>query len=142
MLWAVHIPDSVLTEPWLIGGFIVATALALLAVFVGRLRDEDIPRVALLTAAFFIASLIHVRIPPTSAHLLLNGLLGVILGWQVALAIPIGLFLQAALFNHGGFTTLGINSCVMVLPALLAWVLFQSLRRVPLFARGFVVGAA
>jgi ABC-type Co2+ transport system permease subunit len=42
-----------------------------------------------------------------------------------------GLFLQAALFGHGGFTTLGINSCIMVVPALLAGVLFSVLQRVP-----------
>src|SRR5207244_693571 len=51
--------------------------------------------------------------------------------WRAALAIPVGLFLQAALFSHGGFTTLGVNSCVMVLPALFAWQLFSLLHRVP-----------
>jgi cobalt/nickel transport system permease protein len=131
MLWAVHIPDGVLTEPWLIGGFVLAVALGLASFLITRFRDEDISRIALLTAAFFVASLIHVRIPPTSVHLLLNGLLGVILGWQAAIAIPLGLFLQAALFNHGGFTSWGVNSCVMVLPALLAWAAFHGIRRMP-----------
>jgi len=131
MLWAVHIPDGVLSEPWLIGGFAGAGLLAVVSVCMVRFREEDIPRVALLTAAFFVASLIHVRVGPTSVHLLLSGLLGVILGWHAAVAIPVGLFLQAALFNHGGFTTLGVNSCVMVLPALLAWLLFNGLRRWP-----------
>jgi cobalt/nickel transport system permease protein len=87
--------------------------------------------VALLTAAFFVASLVHIQVGPTSAHLLLNGLVGVVLGWRAALAIPVGLFLQAALIGHGGFLTLGVNSCVMVLPALLAWQLFALMRRVP-----------
>src|SRR5205823_3097161 len=73
----------------------------------------------------------HVRVPPTSVHLLLNGLVGVILGRRAALAIPVGLFLQAALLGHGGFTSLGINSLTMVLPALLAWQLFALLQRVP-----------
>ena len=35
----------------------------------------------LLGAAFFVASLIHVPIGFSSAHLILNGLLGVVLGW-------------------------------------------------------------
>jgi len=131
MLWAVHIPDGVLGEPWLIGGFVVAAVLAGVSVLLFKCREEDIARVALLTAAFFVASLIHVRVGPTSVHLLLNGLLGVVLGWRAAVAIPVGLFLQAALFNHGGFTTLGVNSCVMVVPALLARLLFNGLRRVP-----------
>ena len=127
-LWAVHISDGVLTWPWLTGGFALAGILACLGS--RRIRDEEIPRVAVLTAVFYVASLIHVRVPPTSVHLLLNGLVGLVLGWRAALAIPVGLFLQAALFSHGGFTTLGINSCIMVVPALLAWQMFTVLQRV------------
>jgi cobalt/nickel transport system permease protein len=128
-LLAVHISDGVLTAPWLAGGFGLAAVLALAGAW--RIRDEEIPRVALLTAAFFVASLLHVPVGPSSAHLLLNGLVGVVLGWRAALAIPVGLFLQAALIGHGGFLALGVNSCIMVLPALLAWQLFALLRRVP-----------
>src|ERR671937_1674740 len=118
--WAVHISDGVLAWPWWVGGFALAAVLALAAAY--RVRDEEVPRIALLTAAFFVASLIHVRAGPTSVHLVLNGLVGVLLGRRAALAIPVGLFLQAALLGHGGFTSLGINSCVMVLPALAAWL--------------------
>ena len=105
MLWAVHISDGVLAGPWLVGGFVVAAVLWVGAVFIDvvldalrrrRFREEEIAEVALLTAAFFVASLVHVRVGPTSVHLLLNGLVGVILGWRAALAIPVGLFLQAA----------------------------------------------
>jgi cobalt/nickel transport system permease protein len=126
---AVHISDGVLRPPWLLGGFVLAGVLAFLGAW--RIRDEEIPRVALLTAAFFVASSLNVRVGPTSVHLLLNGLVGVVLGWRAALAIPVGLFLQAALVQHGGFSTLGVNSCILVLPALLAWQLFALLRRVP-----------
>src|SRR5205807_293431 len=132
-LWAVHISDGVLAWPWWSGGFALAGVLALIGAW--RIRDEEIPQVALLTAAFFVASLIHVRVPPTSVHLLLNGLVGVILGCRAALAIPVGLFLQAALLGHGGFSTLGINSCVMTLPALLAWQMFGVLQRLPVLKR-------
>jgi cobalt/nickel transport system permease protein len=127
-LWAVHIDDGYLTFPWLAGGFLVAAVLALFGAW--RIRDEEIPRVALLTAAFFVASLMHVSLGPTSVHLLFNGLVGVVLGRRAGLAIPVGLFLQAALFHHGGFTTIGVNSCVMTLPALLAWLLFRALQHV------------
>src|SRR5947209_9640966 len=101
MLLAVHISDQVLAAPWWLGGF----ALAALLGYLGsrRLGDEELPRIALLTAAFFIASLIHVRIPPTSVHLLLNGLVGVLLGWRACLAIPVALFLQVLFMGHGGF---------------------------------------
>jgi cobalt/nickel transport system permease protein len=142
MLWAVHLPDGLLAEPWLIGGFVVAAGLGVLSARVVKLREENVARVALVAAAFFVASLIHVRVGASSVHLLLNGLVGVVLGWHAALAIPLGLFLQAALFNHGGFTTLGVNSCVMVLPALLARGVFVTMRRLPSFPLGFLVGAA
>jgi cobalt/nickel transport system permease protein len=138
-LWAVHISDCFLTWPWWAGGFAVAGVLALLAA--RRIRDEEIPQIALLTAAFFVASLIHVRVGPTSVHLLLNGLVGVVLGRRAALAIPVGLFLQAALIGHGGFQTLGINSCIMVLPALLAWQMFSIMLHVPFLKRQwFAIG--
>ncbi|MFX9008165.1 energy-coupling factor ABC transporter permease, partial [Acinetobacter baumannii] len=66
-VWAVHIADNVLTAPWWLAGFAGAAVLAGLGAW--RLREEEIPRIALLTAAFFVASSIHIRIPPTSAHL-------------------------------------------------------------------------
>src|SRR5665213_3688535 len=114
--FAVHISDGVLTWPWLAGGFVLAGLLVAAAMV--RVRDEEIPRIALMTAAFFVASLIHVPIGPTSVHLLLNGLLGVIVGRRAPLAVLLGLTLQAVLFGHGGFTTIGVNTCVMALPAL------------------------
>jgi cobalt/nickel transport system permease protein len=129
-LWAVHIDDGVLKPAWLAGGFLVMGVLALLGAW--RIRDEEIPRVGVLSAAFFIASLIHVPLPGSpKTHLLLNGLIGVVLGRRAFLAIPVALFLQAALFQHGGFTSLGVNSCVMGVPALLSWLLFAGLRRLP-----------
>ncbi len=126
-LWAVHISDGILTTEVTLLGFVLAGALALVGLF--RLREEEVPRIALLTAAFFIVSLIHIRIGPTSVHLLLSGLLGVILGRKVALAIPLGLTLQMILVAHGGFSTIGVNSCVLVLPALLIGALFRRLYR-------------
>jgi cobalt/nickel transport system permease protein len=129
MLFAVHISDGVLSTPWCVGGF----ALAGLLFFFGsrRLQDEEVPRIALLTAAFFVASLFHVPLPPTSVHLIFNGLVGVLLGWRACLAILVGLFLQVLLIQHGGFTTLGINTCIMALPALFAYYLFHALHQIP-----------
>lgn len=128
-LWALHISDGVLTLPWLAGGFAVLAVL--LVVGAAGIRDEEVPRVAVLTAAFFVASLIHVRLGPTSVHLLLNGLVGVVLGRRAALAVAVGLLLQALLLNHGGLTALGVNGVVLGVPALLAGAQFQALRRVP-----------
>jgi cobalt/nickel transport system permease protein len=129
-LFAVHIADGALRPSWEWGGIAAAALLALFGAW--RIRDEEIPRVAVLTSAFFVASLIHVPVPGgPKTHLLLNGLLGVVLGRRALLAVPVGLFLQAALLQHGGYLSLGVNSVVMGLPALLAGVLFGGLRRLP-----------
>src|SRR5262245_19877037 len=123
MLFAVHISDGYLTPYWIAGGAFVSVLLAILGAF--RLREEEVPRIALLTAAFFIASFIHIPVSITSVHLLLNGLLGILLGLRTSIAIPIALFLQAVIPPpHGGVLALGVNSCVMTLPALAVWGLF------------------
>ncbi len=129
-LWlplALHVQDGVLLAPWLAGGFLVAGMLALFATY--RIREEEIPRVALLTAAFFVVGSIHLPLGPVaSVHLLLNGLVGVVLGRRAPLAILVGVALQAV-FGHGGFTTVGVNAVIQMLPALLAAGLFAGLAR-------------
>src|SRR5258708_15430014 len=127
MLLAVHIGNNVLTPAWEVGGF--ALAGVLLVVGAWRLREEEVSRVALLTAVFFIASSIHVRLWPGSVHLLLNGLVGIVLGWRAVPALFVGLLLQAVLLDHGGYTALGVNTCVVTAPAPTAWVLFRLLQR-------------
>ncbi|MFN5513932.1 MAG: cobalt transporter CbiM [Cyanobacteriota bacterium] len=123
-----HIPDGLLPAPVIIGGY----ALTGLGTWyslkqINRRPDPsaEMPRAALLTAAFFVASSIHIPIPPASVHLVLNGLLGVVLGYYAFPAILIGLFLQAVMFGHGGLTTLGVNTAMMGGAALLAYALFQ-----------------
>ncbi|HEV3145137.1 MAG TPA: CbiM family transporter [Gemmataceae bacterium] len=129
-LWAVHISDGVLYWPVWLAGFLmlvvfVAIGLRSLAVESWKSTEDPITWTALLTAAFFVATLIHVKLGPTSAHLLLNGLVGLILGRRACLAIPVGIALQAFLLGHGGLSTIGINSCIMILPALLARPLYR-----------------
>ena len=86
---------------------------------------EIIPKASLLTAAFFITSLISIPIPPSSIHLVLNGMLGIMLGYYSFLAVLIGLFFQAIMFNHGGLSTLGINALIMGIPALISYYIFK-----------------
>ena len=144
MLFAVHISDGVLTWPWLAGGFVFAWLLVLAAAW--RIREEEIPRVAILTAAFFVSSSIHIRVGPTSIHLLLAGLVGVLIGRRAALAVFVGLLLQVLLIGHGGYLTLGVNTCIMTIPALACFVLFQLLHGVPWIkepiARRILVGCS
>jgi cobalt/nickel transport system permease protein len=125
ILWAVHISADVLSRPTIALGF--AGMAVLIAIGLWRISDEEIPRIALLTAAFFIASSIHLPVGPTSVHLLMNGLVGVVLGRRAAVAIPIGLLLQAWLLGHGALSTWGVNSCVATVPALAAGPAFRLL---------------
>jgi cobalt/nickel transport system permease protein len=124
-LFAVHISDGVLAPATLGLGFLAAALLLVPAVV--RVREEEVSRIALLTAAFFVSSSIHVKVGATSIHLLLNALVGVVLGRRAPLAIAIGLVLQACLLAHGGVTTLGVNATVIAVPALLARGLFRAL---------------
>lgn len=117
-----------LSTPVLITGA-VATA-GLLAVAVRRLDYDQIPRAAVLSAAFFIASLVTVPVGPSSVHLILNGLMGLILGWAAVPAIFIALIMQAVFFGYGGLLVLGVNTLNIALPALLCAALFgPALRR-------------
>jgi cobalt/nickel transport system permease protein len=129
MLFAVHISDGVLATPWWLGGYAVAGVLVLASAW--RVRDDEVPRIALLTAAFFVISLIHVPVGFTSVHLLMNGLVGIVLGPRAALAIFCGLFLQYWLVGHGGQQTIGVNTCIISFPALLAWLLLRACQRLP-----------
>ncbi len=123
-----HIPDGVLSAPVLIGGGLVAAAIV--TVGLRRLEPDRMPQAAVLSAAFFVASLISLPVGPTSVHLLLNGLMGLVLGVIAAPAILVALVLQAAFFGFGGLTSLGANTVVLALPALLvAAMLSPALRR-------------
>ena len=119
----VHIGDGVLAPEIWITGYII-TAIILFFTL-RKIKAEDIPKISIVTSAFFIASLIHVPIGPTSAHLILNGLMGILLGVYAYPAVFIGLLLQALLFQHGGITTLGINTIDMGVPALIAYYIFR-----------------
>ena len=123
-----HIPDGVLPAAVSITGYATtgaATWYSLRKINQKENPQESIPKASLLTAAFFVASWIHIPIPPTSVHLVLNGLLGAVLGYYAFPAILIGLFFQAVMFQHGGLTTLGVNATMMGIPALLAYFLFR-----------------
>ena len=118
-----HISDGVLSTPLWVSSYVASGAI--IAVTARRLRSEDIPKTAIMTSAFFVASLIHVPIGPTSIHLILNGLIGIVLGPLAFISIFLGLILQAVLFQHGGITSIGVNSIIMGLPALLAYRIFD-----------------
>lgn len=122
-----HISEGVVSAPVLVVGWALTaggTALGL-----KRLDYDRLMTVAILSAAFFVASLIHVPIGPVSVHLILNGLLGAILGFAAFPAICVALLLQAMLFQFGGLIVLGVNTFDMALPAVVSFLVFGPLMR-------------
>lgn len=117
-----HVSEGVIAAPVLIAG--AAGALAGCAVGLKKMDIENTPKVAVMSSAFFVASLIHLPVGPTSIHLVLNGLAGILLGWMAFPAILVALLLQAILFQFGGITTLGVNTVVMAVPALVCYLFY------------------
>ena len=121
----------------------VATAAAT-AVGLRNMDYEQAPRVALVTSAFFVVSLFHVPLGVTSVHLVLNGLVGLLLGWVAFPALLVALLLQALMFGHGGLLALGINTLTMGLPAVASYYCFRWLVTKPrdgfAFSAGFAGG--
>jgi cobalt/nickel transport system permease protein len=135
-----HIPDGVASAPVLIAG--AAATVGLLTLAIRRLDYERIPQAAVLSATFFIASLVSVPVGPSSVHLILNGLMGVILGWAAVPALTVALTLQALFFGYGGLAVLGLNTLNLALPALLCGLAFSRPLRDASGRRAFWLGAA
>ena len=120
-----HISEGVLSGTVLISGAVLAAVGT--GIGLKKLDYDQIAKTGMLAAAFFVASLIHIPIGPSNAHLILNGLVGLLLGWAAFPAILVALILQAAFFQFGGITTLGVNTLIMALPAVLCYLIFGRL---------------
>jgi cobalt/nickel transport system permease protein len=103
---------------------------------------EKLPETALVSAVLFLASLVHVPLGPSSIHLTLLGLAGILLGWSAVPALFIALLLQGLLFQFGGLVSLGVNTAIMGAAALAGGAVFRltpgKLRLPGAFAGGFI----
>ena len=117
-----HISEGVLSAPVLFSGG--ALAFAGTAIGLTKIDHEHVAKVGVLSSAFFVASLIHVNVGPSSVHLILNGLVGIILGWAAFPAVLVALLLQAIFFQFGGLTTIGVNTVILALPAVFCYYIF------------------
>jgi cobalt/nickel transport system permease protein len=115
-----HISEGILSGPVLLSG--AALAAAGTAVGLKKLDYDRLPKAGMLSAAFFVASLIHVPVGPSNVHLILNGIIGLLLGWGAFPSILIALALQSIFFQFGGITTLGVNTVIMALPAVICYL--------------------
>lgn len=114
-----HIVDGALSAPVVITGAVLAVGG--IALGLRNLTMEKIPAAGVLSATFFVASLVHVPIGPSSVHLIMNGLAGLVLGWAAFPALFVGLLLQAVFFGFGGLTVLGVNTVNIALPAVIVY---------------------
>lgn len=134
-----HISEGILNAPVWIAGY--AGAVAIAAATMRNMDMEEVPKIAVITSVFFVASLIKVPIGPASVHLILNGLVAVVLGWRAFPAIMLGIILQAIIFGHGGVTVIGVNAIMLGGGALVAYVVWQLRHHFSFAKKEFVFGA-
>jgi cobalt/nickel transport system permease protein len=139
----VHVSEGILSAQVLAAGTLMAAGGVALGL--KKMKYERMPEVAVVTSAFFVASLIRVPVGPANLHLTLNGLMGLLLGWMSFPAVLVALVLQGLLFQFGGLTALGVNTLIMATPAVAVYYLFGRLSRqggysLNLFS-GFCAGA-
>jgi len=134
-----HIVDGALANEVVIGSTVLAVGG--IALGLRSLPAEKMPAAGVLSATFFVASLIHVPIGPSSVHLIMNGLAGLVLGWAAFPALFVGLLLQAVFFGFGGLTVLGVNTLNIALPAVAVYYLCRAGIRSPSTTVAAVWGA-
>lgn len=131
-----HISEGIINTPTIA----ISTAITTIAIVytIKHLKSEDITKVSMLSGLFFVASFIHIPLGVTSIHLILHSILGVVLGINAILAIFVALLFQALFFGYGGLSTIGINTIVMGLPAIIAYYIYIKDLKYKEFLVGFV----
>jgi len=133
-----HIADGIVSGSVIAAGFGVTALLA--AVTMRNVELEEIPKISVVTAVFFVANFIHIPLVVASIHLILNGLAGVILGKRAFMAIMLGVVLQA-FFGFGGVSVIGVNSVMLGGGAMLAYGVWQCRNYVAIPNKEIIFGA-
>ena len=138
-----HISDGILSGGVLAMGW--AGTASGVSFGLKKTDPDNINQTALISSAFFLASLVNVRIGPSSSHLTLLAPMGLILGHAVFPAVIVALLLQALLFGFGGILVLGANTFVMGAASLVTYIIFgkavrESSGRVKVIALSFMAG--
>lgn len=129
-----HIPDGLMAPVvaaigW--GEFALVFAAAL---FLSgkKLKDRNLPRIAVLSAGIFVAQMIDFPIGGgTTGHLIGGTLMAILVGPSLSiLGMTVILVIQALMFGDGGLTALGLNELNMaVIAPLTGWGVFTLLRQ-------------
>lgn len=138
-----HISEGILSSGMLVTGW--AGSVAGISYGLRKTDPDKIIKTALISSAFFLASLVNVRIGPSSTHLTLLAPIGLILGSAVFPAVFTALLLQAVLFHFGGIVVLGANTFIIGTASLSVYILFgQIIRnsegRLRLMTASFIAG--
>ena len=138
-----HISEGILSSGMLLTGW--AGSVAGISYGLRKTDPDKIIKTALISSAFFLASLVNVRIGPSSTHLTLLAPIGLILGSAVFPAVFTALLLQAVLFHFGGIVVLGANTFIMGTASLSVYILFgriirNSEGRLRLMTASFIAG--
>jgi len=131
-----HISEGILNTPIVVISSIIT--IIIVSYFVKILEVSSVGKTGSLSALFFVASFIHIPLGFTSIHLVLSGLIGALLGFEAILAIFIALLFQGLFFGYGGISTLGINTLIIAIPALLGYFIYNTDWRFKLFLVGSV----
>ena len=112
-----HIPDGFVAPQVYLPAYGVAAGLWSYGLRRARvaLREETIPRLAVLTAFCFVVMMVMVPLPGgTSVHATGVALLALLFGvWTAFISVSLVLLLQALLFGAGGVTALALNALAM-----------------------------
>ncbi len=132
-----HIADGIISTEIAI----VADVISIGALYAfGKKTDaDDIPKMGMMAAALFVASLIHFPVAGTSIHLGLFGLAGILLGVRSFPVVFVALLFQSLIFQHGGILSAGLNALNMGAGAIAAYLLWQ-VSGIPEFVRAFTAG--
>ena len=122
-----HISEGILSGGVLAVGW--AGTVAGISCGLKRTNPDKIIQTALISSAFFLASLVNIRTGPSSTHLTLLAPMGLILGHAVFPAVFTALLLQALLFHFGGLLVLGVNTFVMGFASLATYLVFGRMIR-------------
>ncbi len=133
-----HIADGIVSGSVIGAGFAGMAVIA--AATMRNIEMDEIPKLSVATAVFFVASFIHIPLGVASIHLILNGLVGMILGKRAFVAIMIGVVLQS-FFGFGGMTVIGVNAVMLGGGALLAYGIWQLRHYVTMPNKEVVFGA-
>jgi cobalt/nickel transport system permease protein len=133
-----HIPDGLMDPVIALTGWIEFLVVAAVALFLVRTRvkDKDLPRIAVLSAGVFVAQMLNFPIGGgTTGHLVGGALMAIMVGPVVAiLGMTVILLIQGLMFGDGGMTAFGLNAVNMaVIAPLTGWGVYTLIK--PIISR-------